>query len=291
MLWLEKIGRQGLEAIANASAFVRVSCFFLVWIGCWLPIAIPLAIWLDWQPLHPLQTTQKLYAIVSLYVIAPILIWGGINGTKKSWSSYGIELNNKTETLVSLPIGIVLAISGLAIAFSLEQALDWLDWHLESGEKLLDLAIPILFLALFIAAIEELVFRGFIQTELEQEYGTLRAAMITSSIFALSHLIWDWENTLPELPGLWLLGMVLTQARLSNNGNLGLACGLHAGWIWGLTCLDSASLLAYTGQGSVWFTGWGDNPLAGISGIFCLLLTAGAIQLISNSSIAKFKPY
>ncbi|PSB03394.1 type II CAAX endopeptidase family protein [Merismopedia glauca] len=280
MSWFKQIKQQWLGLIVATPALVKVLGFFSIWVVCWLPIAIPLAHWLSWHPLQPLQTSQKLYLITSLYLIAPVIISGAIRYSQKFWSSYGVSLTNFTNILISLVIGIALALGGLAIAFLLENALGWVDWEAESWLKLVDISIPILLLALFIGACEELIFRGFIQTELQEDYSPLIATVITSSIFAVSHLVWEWDKTLPEVPGLWLLGVVLTQARWVNGGNLSLAWGLHAGWVWGLTCLDTAQILVYTGKGSEWFTGWGGNPLAGGSGIFCLLLTAVAIQLL-----------
>jgi uncharacterized protein len=280
MDWFKQTKHEWAESIAKTSALVKVIAFFSVWVICWLPIAIPLEIWLGWHPFHPLQTAQKLSAIASLYLIAPIIISGVVRYYRKSWSSYGVSSTYFTRMLFLLVTGIGLALSGLAIVFLLENALGWVDWSPESWWQMLHISLPILLLALFIGACEELVFRGFIHTELQEGYSPLVATIITSSIFAVSHLVWEWNQTLPELPGLWLLGIVLTQARQAGRGNLGLAWGLHAGWVWGLTCLDTAGVLVYTGKGSVWLTGWGDNPLAGISGIICLLLTAAVVQFL-----------
>jgi uncharacterized protein len=282
MVWFEQTKKQWLELWFQAPAFVRTFGFFCVWIVCWLPIAIPLANWLGWYPPQPLQTSQKLYLILPLYLIAPAIIAGVVRCEKKSWSNYGLNSTERAKAIASLIVGIVLALGGLAIVFLLENACGWVDWSIDAWQKLIEISFPILLLALFISGTEELVFRGFIQTELEADYSPLVATIITSTIFALSHLVWDWENTLPEVPGLWLLGIVLTQARRLNRGNLGLACGLHAGWVWGLTCIDTARILTYTGNGAIWLTGWAGNPLAGASGILCLLFTAGAMQLFSR---------
>jgi membrane protease YdiL (CAAX protease family) len=149
---------------------------------------------------------------------------------------------------------------------------------LENLQRLGQLLLPILFLGLWIGVTEELIFRGFLLNTLRQDYSVWVAAAISSVIFALLHLIWEQQNTLPQLPGLWLMGMVLVLARWADGGSLGLAWGLHAGWIWGLTCLDSAELISYTGKGSVWMTGLGKKPLAGIAGIICLLITGILLQ-------------
>jgi membrane protease YdiL (CAAX protease family) len=111
-------------------------------------------------------------------------------------------------------------------------------------------------------------------TELEQDYSVWIAATISSLIFAVLHLIWEQQQTIPQLPGLWLMGVVLVLARFVDRGNLGLAWGLHSGWIWAIACIDTAQLIDYTDQISDWVTGKNKKPLAGVAGIVCLLLTA-----------------
>jgi hypothetical protein len=136
----------------------------------------------------------------------------------------------------------------------------------------------VLLLGLWISVTEELVFRGFLLNELSQDYSVWVAAAISSIIFAFLHLIWEQQDTLPQLPGLWLMGMVLVLARWVDDGSLGLAWGLHAGWIWGLTCLDSSQLISYTGKGPTWMTGLGQKPLAGGAGLICLVITGILLQ-------------
>ena len=136
------------------------------------------------------------------------------------------------------------------------------------------LIVPILILSLGISFIEELVFRGYIINILNAEHSYWLAATISSIIFALLHLIWERKTTIPQLPGLWLMGMVLAGARLVDHGSLGLAWGLHSGWILGLSCIDSAKLITYNKQAQSWIIGIYQQPLAGIAGIFCMLATA-----------------
>jgi uncharacterized protein len=56
--------------------------------------------------------------------------------------------------------------------------------------------------------------------------------------------------------------------------------GLHGGWIWGLTCIDSADLLTYK-HADHWFTGISQQPLAGMAGILCLTLTGLGLLVCS----------
>lgn len=267
---------QGLMSSVASTALVKVATFFISWAVLWLPLAIPIATLVKWRPPKPLAAEQKLPLLAALYLIAPPILWGASWVDGASFSDYGLDW--KLKVLVSLGLGLGLGILSLIIVFSGQWLLGWVEWRLENLQRLGELLLPILFLGLWIGVTEELIFRGFLLNTLRQDYSVWVAAAISSVIFALLHLIWEQQNTLPQLPGLWLMGMVLVLARWADGGSLGLAWGLHAGWIWGLTCLDSTELISYTGKGSSWMTGLGKKPLAGIAGIICLLITGILLQ-------------
>ena len=93
------------------------------------------------------------------------------------------------------------------------------------------------------------------------------------------HLLWERRLTIPQLPGLWLLGMVLVLARGFDGGNLALAWGLHGGWVLGLASVDATGLLTYPNPvGNLW-VGKQNQPLAGIGGLLCLGITGLAIAV------------
>lgn len=266
--------------LISASALVKVAVFFLAWSALWLPLAIAIATRLKWHPPKPLAAQQKLPFLAVLYLIAPLIIWGATQIEDTSFPDYGWDWT--TRILISLVGGLGVAILSLGISFTGQWLVGWVDWHGENWQQLTRIGLPICGIGLGIGLIEELVFRGFLVTELQQDYSLAIAAVISSLIFALLHLIWEQQQTLPQIPGLWLMGMVLVLARCVNGGSLGLAWGLHAGWIWGLTCLQEAKLISYTRKGPIWITGIGDNPLAGISGILCLLGVAAFLWGISH---------
>ncbi|HEY9632426.1 MAG TPA: type II CAAX endopeptidase family protein [Coleofasciculaceae cyanobacterium] len=265
-----------LVSLKTSTALLKVAAFFIIWAVLWLPLAIPLATVLKWRPPNPLTTAQKLPLLAILYLIAPLILWGACWVDGVSFSGYGLDW--KLSTLMSLGLGLGLSILSLIFIFIGQWALGWIEWHSKNWQRLGQVVIPVLLLGLWIGVTEELIFRGFLLNELQQDYSIGVAAAISSVIFALLHLIWEQQDTLPQLPGLWLMGMVLVLARWVDSGSLGLAVGLHAGWIWGLTCLDSAELISYTGKGSTWMTGLGQKPLAGGAGIFCLLATGILLQ-------------
>ncbi|WP_416245250.1 lysostaphin resistance A-like protein [Crocosphaera sp. XPORK-15E] len=249
----------------------KISLFLLAWVIFWLPIALPLGKKLHWQPFQPLSVAQKLPLLVPLYLIVPLLAWFTLMVEGTSLSDYGLSW--RSQLLVSLILGIVMGVSGLGIIFALESRLGWLKWHPENLISLGKVALPILGLGLWIGFTEEFVFRGIFQTILEQDYEKWLAAIIASSIFALVHLLWERKETIPQLPGLWMMGMVLVLARIVDEGSLGLAWGLHAGWVWGLSCLDAAQMISYKDEKIEWIIGINKQPLAGVMGILCLLGT------------------
>ncbi|MBD2604426.1 CPBP family intramembrane metalloprotease [Scytonema hofmannii FACHB-248] len=269
-----------LSFIENAPVIVVVMAFFIGWIGCWFPVAIVSALALNLELGKPLQSEQKLPLLISLYLLAPFILWGINWLTNTSFSNYGFNVN--ISLLGSLGLGFVLGVFSLAVVFGGQLWLSWCSWQESQTKQLQSILLPIFLVALFVGGIEELVFRGFLFTQLAEDYPVWLAAVISSLIFALLHLVWERHDTIPQLPGLWLMGMVLVLARFSDRGNLGLAWGLHAGWVWAIACLDTAELISYTGKVPEWLTGKNKKPLAGATGIVCLLLTALILWVFSG---------
>ena len=263
-----------LSSLAAYPAIVKILAFFISWAFLWLPILIPLALVLRSRSAKLFTADQKLPLLASLYLIAPLIVWGASWVEGVSFSDYGLQIQDLSFLLISVGLGLGLAVISLVFVFGVQWQLGWVIWHWENRKQLIQVLLPILLLGLWISTTEELIFRGFLQNELNQDYPVWVAGAIASLIFAVTHLLWERQETLPQLPGLWLMGMVLTLARWADGGSLWLACGLHAGWIWGLTCLDTAKMISYTGKGSQWLTGLSEKPLAGAAGLFCLLATA-----------------
>ncbi|MGI8500699.1 MAG: CPBP family intramembrane glutamic endopeptidase [Hassallia sp.] len=266
--------------LQNAPAVVVVMAFFIGWIGCWLPVAIVSAVALNLELGNPLQPEQKLPLLISLYLLAPFILWGINWLTNTSFSDYGLRVN--TSLLGSLGLGFVLGVLSLAVVFGGQFWLLWCSWQESQTKQLRSIFLPIFLVALFVGGIEELIFRGFLFTQLAQDYPVWVAAVISSLIFALLHLVWERREIIPQLPGLWLMGMVLVLARFSDRNNLGLAWGLHAGWVWAIACIDTAELITYTGKVPEWLTGKNKKPLAGAAGIVCLLLTGFILWFFSG---------
>ncbi|WP_413164371.1 CPBP family intramembrane glutamic endopeptidase [Capilliphycus salinus ALCB114379] len=280
-----------LSELVNGPAIFKVTLFFGVWGLLWLPIAIATAMLLNWHPPQPLDEKQKPILLASLYLIVPLIIDRLSRVENQSFADYGWLW--QLSTGISLISGLSISILSLVVFFGVEWILGWIAWQPQPQfqlapdnflSKILSAwgsLLSILLLALWISGTEEFVFRGFVQYHLQQDYTVVIAAIITSVIFALTHLIWEFKQTIPQLPGLWLMGMVLTLACVYNQ-NLGLAIGLHAGWIWGITSIQTLGNLTSTRRAPQWVTGIGDQPLAGVMGITMLLAVAGLLWLVYN---------
>lgn len=263
------------ESIAHSSAAAKVIAFFLAWLVAWLPIAIPLAIVLQWRPPKPLSIGQKLPLVLSLYALAPLVLWGFIRAEGTTFATYGFILSG--SSFISLLLGLGLGVLGVGLLFGLERWAKWIELDLSNLSHFFAALLPTLAIGLIVSVVEELVFRGFLLSQLQHDYAVWVATASSSLIFALLHLVWEGTDIAPQLPGLWLMGLVLVVARWADGGSLGLACGLHAGWIWGMASLDAAQLVHYTDRAPEWMTGLKKQPLAGGMGLLLLGVTGGVL--------------
>lgn len=269
-----------LEAIAAGSAIVKIIAFFLVWLVAWLPVAMPLAIVLRWHPLKPLAIAQKIPLVLSLYLLAPFILWGFSSFEGQSLAAYGFVLTR--SAFLTLGLGLGLGVLSVALLFSLEYGAGWIEIDRANQNQFVAALLPTLVLALLISLVEELIFRGFLLNQLQHDYTAWVAAVSSSLLFAVLHLVWEGAEITPQLPGLWLMGIVLVIARWADGGNLGLACGLHAGWVWSMASLDTAQFVEYTDRGSEWLTGLKKQPLAGGMGLLLLCATGGVLWSIGR---------
>lgn len=260
----------------QADAMLAIAAFFSIWIGLWLPIALPLAVKLKWNPAAPISIAQKLPLLASLYAIAPIVLWGFAGWANPPFAVYGLPWRG--SVLTSLGVGLLLGAGGIAVLVAIELRCGWIKWTLDPAQVTPALLLTPLILGLWVGLTEELIFRGLLLNVLQQDYSNWVAAAIASVIFALLHLVWEGRSNLPQLPGLWLMGMVLSLARWTDGGELGLAWGLHAGWIWGIASLDATGAIAHPQGKLAVLTGLEGKPLAGVLGSLFLLGTGFVLR-------------
>ena len=267
------------------TSWFKLLTFFGLWAAVWLPIAGTIIKIIDWQPGQPLIPQHKLILLASLYILSPGIIAWKIRVESLSFTRLGLNLSG--DILRSILLGLTISIGSVIIVFFLESAFSLVSWRWQNSKALLSLSLPILVLSLSISFIEELVFRGYVFSTLLIDNSYWLAAIISSIIFALLHLIWERKQTIPQIPGLWLMGVILIAARTVNADSIYLAIGLHAGWIWSLTCIDSAELITYSDRHR-WITGLNQQPLAGFAGLFCLAITGLSLWVMANYRLLWF---
>ena len=260
-----------------------VSGFFAVWIGAWLVLALPLLTKFQWRPFQATAPEQKLLLLMPLYLLAPGVIWGANQLLDQRWQAQGLNL--EVASLHPFVIGWGIAVAGLSLLLWLKKSIGLVTWGgtpspddsaTPLGSKLLAI-LGLLVLGIWIGGIEELVFRGWLQTQLASAFLPWLAATLGSLIFASAHLVWDGRAGWWQQPGLFLLGWVLVIARWATGGDLALAWGLHAGWVWALACLGEFVQPQPVATKPVWLTGRSAQPLTDVLDLSLMLLTAGFV--------------
>jgi uncharacterized protein len=242
----------------------------------WLPIGLPLLKWIqdpDWQSILGLGLAYTL-------LITVLRGWGKIvNQRSFPLEHYGLHLKTlPTPWLQGWSRGIAVVL-GL---YSLQAILGWVTW-VAPATNLGRIALEGFGVAIGIGFAEELLFRGWLLSELQQDYGYRSAAIVSSSLFAILHFLKPWEEilrTLPQFPGLLLLGLILAHAKRQH---LGKAMGIHSGLVWGYYVLKVGNLVTPQENLSPWITGIEGNPLAGFLGLGSLI----AWLILSYRSQAK----
>ncbi|MGY2881117.1 CPBP family intramembrane glutamic endopeptidase [Thermostichus sp. OS-CIW-28] len=248
-------------------------------------LAIPL---LAWLPLLGLGgwffPEARAYLWLPLYAL--LLVWLGLWGS--GFAAYGLDSSWACRGGILWGLGI--GVGGLFLLFGLEGSLGWLSWRAVGGGSLLVYGLLGLLLGLGVALAEELFFRGWLLQEMLLDYGCSTAVWGSSFLFAVAHFLKPWPEILatwPQLPGLWLMGLLLVQARTWNQNKLGLSLGLHAGWVWGMAWVNNLAWIDYTGRAPAWLTGIGGNPLAGLMG---LLFLGGTFAFLNGLAQAGWLP-
>lgn len=261
---------------------MRVVIFLLLLGMLWAPTA--LVIYGSGRYLN-FEAAASTLALIVLYLLFIWLLrhWGrAVNRWAHPLSHCGLRWSSSFATSVcqALCVG-TLAVFGL---FGFETLLGWAAPQTPTW-SLLPITLEGLLVAVGIGFAEELFFRGWLLSELEQDYSPSLSLVISALVFAIAHFIRPLPEiirTAPQFLGLVILGMTLAWARRVPTGrrwqrhrsNLGLAIGLHAGLVWGYYIIKVGNLTQLTQTVPAWVTGIDGNPLAGIIGLTLLSLLA-----------------
>lgn len=254
----------------------------MIWIAIGVPVIFLIARIGNIPFNYPVAAQHKLPLLLPLYLLAP----GAVEIYRRlelgAWSDYGITWDQSFFQLAMTGFGV--AAGGVILLVVLQLGLGWQRWQPpaagaaatasdSAGPSVVLVLLAVLPLALFIGWIEELVFRGVLVNGLGLVLPLGAMAIAASLIFAVSHLVWDGPAGVPMLPGLAIMGAVLLVARWAAGGSLGLAWGLHAGWIYAIAVIDALALLKPGQDGPRWLVGLPDQPLTGLLPLVLLVLT------------------
>lgn len=258
-----------LMQIKSFPAPIRVGFFLILLLLLWLPVAIPVQLFLSHDP--NLVTILTMGWLFILFFILVRVTGKWIYQQSHPYQNVGLIRNGRIflEGLQGLGIGLSLT----AILFVLQGTFGWLNWQanaLPFWQLIAEGALT----GIGVAIAEESVFRGWLLNELEQDYSLTLALWANSIIFAIAHFLKPIPamlETLPALPGLVMLGIILVLARRKTQRKLGLPIGLHAGLVWGYYIVDVGELVSYSNAVSPAITGIYGNPIAGVMGWIFLL--------------------
>jgi membrane protease YdiL (CAAX protease family) len=263
--------------IKQSPAPIRILIFLLVLLVLWLPgAALIYGVMSTTQDINDPGTTNLL-SILTMGLLAIEFI-----GFLPWWGRQVYEYPNIIYRygLVFTRENGLLLLKGLAIGFTtfllflVQGILGWLTWQsprLSLAQLILEGSLT----ALGVGLAEELFFRGWMLDELDRDYQPTISLIINSFIFALLHFIKPIPvmiASLPQFPGLWLLGILLVIAKRNHHNLLGISIGIHAGMVWLYYIINVGQMVSYSGKVSAWITGINGNPLAGLLGIIFLCI-------------------
>ena len=271
---------------------------FLLLQPAWLPtvLFIPLLYAMGWLaavpltllglPTDQLSLTGTVLSFVLFLLVMPR--WADLRWSEpRPWEALGIRGAKPQEQpapAAALLKGLLIA-AGLLMVITSVVLIDGSgNWRGEVDATQLTNAVLLCF---GVGFAEELIFRSWLWTELQEMIGSRRAAWAQAGIFSLVHTRFNLGLGAMGglLIGLFLLGMVLASQRQSDRGALWGCIGLHGGLVAGWFLLQNG-LLQLSPNAPPWLVGPGGNspnPLGGLVGISSLLV----LLLIQRTAVAK----
>lgn len=166
--------------------------------------------------------------------------------------------------------GAALSILSLSLLALLALRLGWVQWHTLRPDWPW-IGLQVIVMAIAVASIEEIVFRGVMLDLALRSLSTWSALILQALIYAVLHLFrsdlapLSW---LTALISLGLTGLLLGQLRLRSK-SLAMSVGLHGTWVALTSFASWAAWLVWDPAWAPW-SGLG-NPVYGLSGLLLLL--------------------
>lgn len=220
-------------------------------------------------PLTLLQSPERIpQSILTVYTIGLYLWVMGLIGffwrkvAGRPWLELGLQFS-----LGRFGVGLAMGLAVVAVVLAMQLALGWVRFAPPPQWPLAVFALSAV-TALGFALSEELIFRGFFLRTLTRDHPAWRAALLSSLLYAALHFLrpnLTWHDLLLFVV-LAIFGFILAQLTL-RTGNIWLAVGLHASWVW---------FFAISQQLSLWH--WIEKGLGSTGGVSAAIM--GLLVLI-----------
>ncbi|SMD34677.1 hypothetical protein SAMN04488029_2130 [Reichenbachiella faecimaris] len=216
--------------------------------------------------------------LIAAFCLFGLVYWFRLKLDKQSIKTIGIDFSYKHSLTGGFIATLVLGIGLLSLLLSGQVSIINTQFNLTS-------LILSLLSFLFVGFFEELVFRGYIQTNLSQNVGDKWALILSSFLFAFLHSL-NPDISLLALFNIFLVGILLGKLYQISD-NLWLVISLHTLWnflqgpVFGFAVSgnDSYSLLTLKEVGAEYLTG-GQFGFEG--SLSCTFITVTTIALITT---------
>ena len=199
--------------------------------------------------------------------------WMEVRWSERSpWIFLGINSLRKTQIIKSLLKGLSISLCLITLVLT---PLFLGPWVQEISFISRFSLINAIVLGLGVGIAEELLFRGWLFTEMSKLLGHRLGILIQAIIFSLAHIRFklDLIELIPLLVGLFLLGIVLAIRRIIDQGSLWGSIGIHGGLV-GIWFAINSGLIKFASNTPSWLIGPGDhapNPIGGLVAILALI--------------------
>ncbi len=251
----------------------------------WIPTLtlFPLLYLIGWLFIQPIrlvfdiesyELVSLLGTLVSLFLFLVILpSWIRFRWNKcNSIQAIGLSGQGREKALIFAFKGLAWALLLIGIVLTFVFVGSWGRWL---GPISFDSLLYGLALGLAVGVAEEVIFRGWLWSELNQLLGPRWGILAQASIFSLVHLRFDigFIPLLGLLLGLFLFGLVLSVRRRLDEGSLWGCIGIHGGLV-GIWFLLNTELIQLSPEAPEWLVGVGGltpNPIGSVVGISVLM--------------------
>ncbi len=221
---------------------------------------------------------HNLYLVGTYLILLGGALWTWRNMQGESLRALGLA--GEGLALARVALGALVGVVSLGALLASEVAAGLLEWSAAAWAATPGGSIAaVVGTALFFAASEELLFRGFVLQTLRRGFDTSIAMAGSAWLYALVHFLrFDlvWHQVVLPFTGLFLAGLLLAWAALRTR-SIWLSVGLHSGWVTIFLLADRFKLLTYP-PATNWLTG-GGYPLGGPLGLALVLLVWAGLAL------------